>query len=151
MSMITTDMVKAAYDALVSGDRDRAAQYWAEDLTWIVPGTHQLAGLYTSLDGFLGFMAQVDKLSGGSFTMNNELILVGDDWSLDVSNNTASRSTAAPGSRSPYDYLEIGVAHVLKWRNGKIIDGRAGIFGDGTARFNMFWSQVAPDGSRVGV
>jgi hypothetical protein len=39
--------------------------------------------------------------------------------------------------------LNIDVAHVLRWRNGKVIAGKGGIFGDGTDQYDHFWSARA--------
>jgi len=146
----TTELVEKAYQALATGDRKQIEQYWAEDMRWMVPGNHQLAGWWEGLDGFFDFMTQVGKLSGGSFVMTRSAILLADGWSADISYNLGTRTNAAEGSLSPYDRLEIDVVHVLRWRDGKVIEGRGAIFGDGTTQFNQFWSQLAKDATRVG-
>ncbi|MEU3454710.1 nuclear transport factor 2 family protein [Micromonospora sp. NPDC006766] len=147
---VTKELVEAAYQALATGDRAEVAKYWAEDMRWLVPGNHQLAGWWEGLDGFFGFMEQVGKLSGGSFVMTRSAILLADEWSADVSHNVGARVTAKDGSTSPYDRLEIDVVHLLRWRDDKVIEGRGAIFGDGTTQFNQFWSQLATDATRVG-
>jgi len=146
----TTDLVEKAYQALATGDRKQIEQYWAEDMRWMVPGNHQLAGWWEGLDGFFDFMTQVGKLSGGSFVMTRSAILLAEGWSADISYNLGTRTSAAEGSLSPYDRLEIDVVHVLRWRDNKVIEGRGAIFGDGTTQFNQFWSQLAADATRVG-
>ena len=146
----TEEQVEAAYQALATGDRSEIERYWAEDMRWLVPGNHQLAGWWEGLDGFFSFMEQVGKLSGGSFVMKRSAILLADGFSADISYNVGTRATARPGSTSPYDRLEIDVVHVLRWRDGKVVEGRGAIFGDGTTLFNQFWSQLAPDATRVG-
>lgn len=145
----TKEMVEAAYQALATGNRSEVEKYWAEDMRWLVPGTHQLAGWWEGLDGFFSFMEQVGKLSGGSFVMTRSAILLADGWSADLSYNVGSRVTARADSVSPYDKLEIDVIHLLQWRDGKVIEGRGAIFADGTTRFNQFWSQLAADATRV--
>lgn len=148
MAGVSAELVEAAYQALATGDRDKIAQYWAEDMRWLVPGNHQLAGWWEGLDGFFDFMSAVGKLSGGSFVMTRNTILLADEWSADVSHNVGTRTTANGGT-SPYDRLEIDVIHLLRWRDGKVVEGRGAIFGDGTTQFNQFWSQLAPDATRV--
>jgi uncharacterized protein len=148
---INPDQVEAAYVALATGNRDEIAKYWSEDMRWLVPGSHQLAGWWEGLDGFFEFMTNVGKLTDASFTMTRTAILTGGDWSADVSHNVGTRISAAPGSTSPYDTLDIQVIHLLQWRDGKVISGRGAIFGDGTAQFNQFWSQLDPSAIRVGV
>jgi uncharacterized protein len=147
---VTRELVEAAYQALATGDRTEVAKYWAEDMRWCVPGNHQLAGWWEGLDGFFSFMEQVGKLSGGSFVMTRSAVLLTDNMSADVSFNIGDRTSASPGSKSTYDHLEIDVVHLLRWRDGKVVEGRGAIFGDGTTQFNQFWSQLAPDATRVG-
>jgi hypothetical protein len=142
-------MVESAYGALATGDQDEIAKYWAEDMRWCVPGNHQLAGWWEGRTGFLDFMERVAKLSGGSFVMTPIAILLDDGWSADVTHNLGTRSTAPEGSLSSYDRLDIDVIHLLRWRDGKVIEGRGAIFGDGTTQFNQFWSQLAVDATRV--
>jgi len=148
---VTRELVEAAYKALATGDRKEVAKYWAADMRWCVPGNHQLAGWWEGLDGFFNFMERAGKLSGGSFVMTRSAVLLSDDMSADVSYNVGTRVTASPGSVSPYDQLEIDVIHLLRWRDGKIVEGRGAIFADGTTQFNQFWSQLAGDATRVGV
>jgi ketosteroid isomerase-like protein len=150
MATVTAAQVEAAYQALTTGDRDQIARYWAEDMRWLVPGNHQLAGWWEGLDGFFEFMTNVGKLSGGSFVMTRSVILLAEDWSADVSHNIGTR-VSANGSASLYDRLEIDVIHLLRWRDGKVVEGRGAIFGDGTTQFNQFWSQLDAAGARVGV
>ena len=147
---VTRQQVEAAYQALATGDRAQVAKYWAEDMRWCVPGNHQLAGWWEGLDGFFSFMEQVGKLSGGSFVMTRSAILLSDTMSADVSYNVGTRVGAAAGTTSPYDRLEIDVVHLLRWRDGKVVEGRGAIFADGTTQFNQFWSQLATDATRVG-
>jgi uncharacterized protein len=148
MAAVTPEQVDAAYQALATGDRAKIARYWAEDMRWLVPGNHQLAGWWEGLDGFIEFMGNVGRISGGSFSMTRSVILLAEDWSADVSHNLGTRVTANGGT-TPYDRLEIDVIHLLRWRDGKVVEGRGAIFGDGTTLFNQFWSPLAPDGSRV--
>jgi len=146
---VTPDQVEAAYQALATGDRDKISAHWAEDMRWLVPGNHQLAGWWEGLDGFLDFMGRVGKLSGSSFVMTRTAILTGGDWSADVSHNEGARLSAADGSTSLYDRLAIDVVHVLRWRNGMVFEGKGAIFGDGSTQFNQFWSQLDASGLRA--
>lgn len=146
---ITTEQVEAAYESLTTGDRDQIARWWAEDMRWLVPGNHQLAGWWEGLDGFLDFMERVGKLSAGSFVMTRTAILLDEDSSADVSHNLGSLAGTGEGNDSVYDRLDIDVVHLLRWRDGRVVEGRGAIFGDGTSQFNQFWSQVRRDGTRV--
>jgi uncharacterized protein len=131
---LTAEHVENAYKALASGSRDLCEQYWADDMVWEVPGHNQLSGWKYGLDEFLAFMQKVGELSGNSFRMEQITIMVNDEFSCDVTNNQATRAG------NPDKKLNIDVAHVLRWRDGKVIAGKGGIFGDGTAQYDEFWS-----------
>lgn len=131
---LTPEHVMNAYSALASGSRDMCEQYWAEDMVWEVPGHNQLSGWKYGLDEFLAFMKRVGELSGGSFRMKPITIMVNDEYSCDVTNNQGQRAHDASMK------LNIDVAHVLRWKDGKVIAGKGGIFGDGTAQYDEFWS-----------
>ena len=134
MAKVTPELVTQAYEALASGDRARISQYWADDMIWLVPGHNPLSGLKRGLDGFLGFMQEVGRLSGNSFHMDREAIMLSDDASADVTRNQGNRA------EDPSRKLDINVIHYLRWRDGKVIEGRGAIFGDGTAQYDAFWS-----------
>ena len=131
---VTPDLVTKAYAALATGDRAQIGQYWAEDMVWQVPGHNQLSGWKHGLDEFIHFMMRVGELSGGSFQMQAITVMTNDDYSCDVTNNQGTRAG------DPSKKLNIDVAHVLRWKDGKVIAGKGGIMGDGTAQYDEFWS-----------
>ena len=132
--ILTPERVMAAYGAMANPDRASWAEYWGEDMVWLVPGHNPLSGWKYGLDGFMEFMGRVAELSGGSFNMKVITVMVNDEYSCDVTNNQGFRADD-PGKK-----LNIDVAHVLRWRDGKVIAGKGGIFGDGTAMYDWFWS-----------
>jgi ketosteroid isomerase-like protein len=134
MAQLTPELVAQAYDALASGDREAIRKYWADDMIWLVPGHNPLSGLKRSLDEFLAFMTEVGRLSGNSFRMTREALMISQDASADVTRNIGNR--AGDETRK----LDINVIHYLRWRDGKVIEGRGAIFGDGTAQYDAFWS-----------
>lgn len=134
MAIITADQVAAAYAALATGQRDQIAQVWAEDLRWLVPGHNQLSGWKNNLDEFIQFMGTVGRLSDNSFRMDSVAVMATDNFSADVTRNTGNRA-GQPDRR-----LDIDVIHWLTWRDGKVIEGRGAIFGDGTAQYDEFWT-----------
>jgi len=146
---LTQERVTAAYAALGSGDPAEIDKYWDPNMRWLVPGSHQLAGWYESREAFVGFMTRVAKLSDNSFVMTPITILLNDEYSGDVTHNSGLRSGATWDNQSPYEHLEIDVIHVLRWRDGRVVEARGAIFGDGATQFNQFWSQVGKEGNRV--
>jgi hypothetical protein len=57
------------------------------------------------------------------------------DYSVDLTRNRGHRKG------QPHKTMDIEVAHVLRWRNGKVIAGKGAIFGDGSAEYDQFWSK----------
>lgn len=148
MTEPTIEQVESAYAALASGDQAQIAEHYDEHLRWLVPGNHPLAGRYDGRDAFLGMMERAAKLTAGTFTMDREVILVGDGYSADLCRNRARRLGAADDSLSAYDRLDVAVFHLLRWSGGRIVEGRDGLFGDDATAFSQFWSQLLSDGSR---
>ncbi|HRX61282.1 MAG TPA: nuclear transport factor 2 family protein [Candidatus Competibacter sp.] len=134
MTMITPEQVAAAYAALATGQREQIAQLWAEDMRWLVPGHNPLSGWKNNLDEFIAFMGTVGRLSDNSFRMDSIAVMAADNFSADVTRNTGNRA-GQPDRR-----LDIDVIHWLTWRDGKVIEGRGAIFGDGTAQYDEFWT-----------
>jgi uncharacterized protein len=134
MALITAEQVAAAYAALATGQRDQIARHFAEDLRWLAPGHNQVSGWKNNLDDFIEFMATVGRLSDNSFRMDRAAVMTADNFSADVTRNTGYRA-GEPNRR-----LDIDVIHWLTWRDGKVIEGRGAIFGDGTAQYDAFWA-----------
>jgi uncharacterized protein len=134
---VTPEHVLQAYAALASGDAEQIKEYWAEEMVWQVPGQNRLSGWYIGRDEFLAFMGKVGELSGRSFRMEPVAgqVLVTGDYSCDLTRNRGHRA-GQPGKT-----MDIEVAHVLRWRDGKVIAGKGAIFGDGTTEYDQFWSE----------
>lgn len=131
---ITRERVEAAYAALASRDRAAIEEYWDKDMTWLVPGKSRLSGIKKGLDEFLSFEQLIGELSGNSLVRNRQGILVNSDQTVDLGHYTATRAG------DPDRKLSIDVVYVLRWRNGKIIEGRGAIFGAGTSAYDEFWA-----------
>jgi 4-oxalocrotonate tautomerase family enzyme len=140
---VTQQLVSDAYAALGSMDSAKINKYWDEGVHWLVPGHNQLSGWYNGRDQFVGFMKKVGELSGGSFRMEPIAVMVGPNYSSDVTHNIGTRA------EDKTKILDINVVHVLHWRNGKVVEGRGAIFGDGTEKYDEFWSPVTAQGSRL--
>jgi ketosteroid isomerase-like protein len=139
MALVTKEQVEQAYQALASTDKQRIRQYWADDMRWLAPGHNALSGWKNTLDEFLTFMSTVARLSGNTFRMNVQVTLTGEDYSIDLNHNVGYRAGHANDGEVPYTKLDIDVIHLLHWRDGKVIEGRGAIFGDGTTQYDQFW------------
>lgn len=133
---VTEAMVTAAYGALMTGDPAKIREHWAEDLKWYVPGHNILSGWKNNLDEFIAFMMSVGQMSENSFHMDNLVTATSEEYSVDVTRNRGNRA----GDK--HKKLDIVAVHVLRWKNGKVIEGRGSIQGDGTTQYDQFWSPV---------
>jgi ketosteroid isomerase-like protein len=134
--MVTQEMVANAYAALMTGDLEKIKEHWAEDMTWYVPGHNILSGWKNNLQEFYAFMGQVGQLSENSFHMDNVTTCTNEEYSVDVTRNRGNRAG------QPDKKLDIIAVHVLKWKDGKVIEGRGAIQGDGTTEYDQFWSPI---------
>ncbi len=147
--MVTQEMVKNAYGALMSGDMNEIKKYWAEDMVWTVPGHNVLSGKYYGLDAFIGFMSNVGAMSANSFNMESITICVNDEYSADVTRNIGYRAGYIGNGTKPYTMLDIDVIHLLRWKDGKVIEGKGAIFADGTNEYDQFWSPLREENNRL--
>jgi ketosteroid isomerase-like protein len=147
---LTPERVNAAYAALGSLDYDKAAEYWDEQVRWNSPGNHMYAGWHEGLAALLAFMRKVGEVSAGTWRAEGITVLVNPEegWSADVSRTTARRAYAAEEA-TPYERLDITGIHLLRWRDGRIVEGRGALFEDGITNFNLWWSPVTSGHARV--
>jgi ketosteroid isomerase-like protein len=155
MPHVTPELVGKAYEALASGNRAEIEKYWDKDMNWLVPGHNRLSGWYHGLDAFLAFMGNVGHLSARSFHMTPIAVMTSDEYSADVTRNVGyrqgyeSRGLNPATGTLPDTKLDIDVVHVLRWRDGKVIEGKGAIFGDGTTQYDQFWSPVGEKSERL--
>jgi len=136
MPKVTPEMVANAYAALATGDKEKIRQHWADDMKWYVPGHNIISGWKNNLDEFFDFMMTVGKLSDNSFNMENITTCTNDEYSADITRNRGHRAG------QPDKKLDIIAVHVLRWKDGKVIEGRGAIQGDGTTQYDQFWSPI---------
>jgi hypothetical protein len=151
MADLTRERVDAAYEALMTGERARIAEYWDENLRFEMPGNHQFSGWYVGLDDYLSKMGKLGEAHGGRFSAETRHVLIEEaaGISIDVYKLDGYRPGAEEGTISPYERLQVEGVHMLRWENGRIVEGRSALFGDGVTRGNLWWSPVGTDGERT--
>ena len=150
MTELTVDRVDLAWEAIAAGDRGKITEYWAEDVRFEIPGSHAYAGWYEGLDEFLGFLGAFGRLSGGTIRAERITAMVdaAAGYSVDVNHNTARRAGLTGTDASPYRDLDVDALHLLRWRDGRVVEGRWVILGDGVARSELWFSPIDADGTR---
>ncbi|MEV6808281.1 nuclear transport factor 2 family protein [Streptomyces sp. NPDC017248] len=148
MTEVTPELVEKAYVALVALDREEAAQYWSEDVRFSVPGRHAQAGWHVGLDALLAFRRALAETAGGNFEVELVTSMISGNENMDVVKVHAVRPGAPAGSTSPFDVLDAHGVQVFRWEDGRIVEGRAGFFGDGATNYDQWWSPLGADGER---
>jgi uncharacterized protein len=154
MERLTKERVAAAYGALMSGDRDKILEFWSEDMRFQMPGNHTYAGWYEGLDDYLGAMNKLMEACGGVMDSTTlDVLLDADDAgggvSIDGYRIAGQRAHAPSDATSPYERLEIEGVHLLRWVDGRVVEGRGALFGDSATRANLWWSPVGSRGERT--
>lgn len=150
MTDITADRVAGAWDSLATGDRSRILEFWDENVRFEVPGVHAYSGVYEGIDAYLGFFGNLIRLSGGTLHAERTVVLVNPEagYSVDVNHIAADRAGAPSDSELPWDRFDTDALHLLRWQNGRIVEGHWMVFGEGAEGTRLWWSPVDAHGSR---
>jgi uncharacterized protein len=115
---VTIAYVQEIFRSLVSGDGKEFFDHVAEDVDWIVEGTHPLAGHYRSKSDFLAHtFEKLDKVLPQGAQLRVEHTLVSGDWAVV---ELRSDATAKNGLR--FDNRYCWVCRIV---NGTIVEVRA--------------------------
>jgi uncharacterized protein len=115
---LTLGQVHDIFKTLETGDGAEFFTYVADDVDWIVEGTHPLAGHYDSKADFLAHtFEKLDKVLPQGTQLNVEHALVSGDWAVVELHSLA---TAKNGLRFDNRYC-----WVCRFSNDKIVEVRA--------------------------
>src|SRR4029077_5660270 len=115
---VTIAYVQEIFRSLVSGDGKEFFDHVAEDVDWIVEGTHPLAGHYRSKSDFLAHtFEKLDKVLPQGAQLWVEHTLVSGDWAVV---ELRSDATAKNGLR-----FDNRCCCVCRFINGTIVGVRA--------------------------
>lgn len=78
MAASDLDLMRQAYDALVSGDIPLLFSLMEDDVAAHVPGRSQVAGEYAGKEAVLGYVATLGELSGGTLRFELHDLLTGE-------------------------------------------------------------------------
>ncbi|RZS32817.1 hypothetical protein EV193_111202 [Herbihabitans rhizosphaerae] len=74
-------LIRDYYAAYASGDLDALRRFFAQDITWTIPGHHPLAGVKKGTDEVLAFFAELGK---AGFRAETIFLAADGDWVVDV-------------------------------------------------------------------
>jgi uncharacterized protein len=84
-------LIRSAYDAFARGDVPGAFERFADDITWHVPGRGPLSREYKGKQEVLGFFQHFAELSGGTFRLRVDEILVQGERVVALCTESATR------------------------------------------------------------
>jgi ketosteroid isomerase-like protein len=115
---ITSDFVREVFKGLENGDGTGFFEHVAEDVDWIVEGTHPLAGHYRSKQAFIsGTFAKLAEVLPQGAQLHVEHLIVKDDQAVV---ELRSLATAKNGMRFDNRYC-----WVVYFKKGVIVRVRA--------------------------
>jgi ketosteroid isomerase-like protein len=115
---VTTAYVRQIFRNLESGDGKGFFEHVAEDVDWIVEGTHPLAGHYHTKADFLAHtFDKLAKVLPHGAQLHVEHLLISDDWAVV---ELHSEATAKNGLRFDNRYC-----WVCRFADGRIVEVRA--------------------------
>jgi ketosteroid isomerase-like protein len=110
-------VVRRAYDALNARDAAAAAECFASDAVWHVPGTSAISGSHRGLDAIRrDFFGQLVSLSGGTFRADLLDIAAGERFIVAI-----QHATAEFAGRS----LDLTACQMMRLEGGKIVEVRS--------------------------
>jgi hypothetical protein len=115
---ITEKQVREAFKGLETGDGAAFFDHVADNVDWVVEGTHPLAGHYLSKKAFIdGTFTKLDQVLPQGTELHVEHVLVSGDWAVVELHSLA---TAKNGFRFDNRYC-----WVCRFAGGKIVEVRA--------------------------
>ena len=115
---ITSESVREIFKGLETGDGAAFFDHVADNVDWIVEGTHPLAGHYLSKKAFIdGTFAKLAKVLPQGTQLHVEYVLASGDWAVVELHSLA---TAKNGLRFDNRYC-----WVCRFAAGKVVEVRA--------------------------
>ena len=103
------------YDALAAGDVQQFIGLLHPDVTWTVPGGHDLSGTFTGVPALLAHLGEVARRTGGQVKVDVDEVLDGDRHTIAV----VEVDMAADG-QTVHDHQ----VHVFELQDGRITSVR---------------------------
>lgn len=96
--MSPADIVRRFYAALVEGDRERAAELLADDVTWTLPGDTPISGEYAGKAAVVGdfLSSALPNLRPGSIRLTVRTVVADDDVAVIEYLNQATTRDGRP-------------------------------------------------------
>jgi uncharacterized protein len=100
------DLLRRGYAAFGAGDLDTVMQLFAEDISWHIGGSSQVAGDYHGHQEVIGFFGRLIELTGGTFHLDIHDILANDE------HGTALVTAHGDRDGRAYSVREVNIWHL---------------------------------------
>lgn len=130
MAQSDAEILRTGYEAFARGNVPAVLAVFADDITFKIPGDHQVSGQFTGHDEIVAFFEKLVDLSGGTFSVTaRELFDNGTGTVVALCTLDAERN----GRRGTFDTVQ-----VWTFEDGKATSLRE--FNDQQAELDEFWS-----------
>ena len=123
------DLVRRGYAAFQNGDMDTMRTILAGDVAWHSPGQGSQSGDFHGVDNVIGEFGRLFQDSGGTFRVEIDEILEGDQSVVVLAHSTASREGRT---------LDQPYAHIFHFRGDQVSE--AWVVNYNQAVSDAFWS-----------
>jgi uncharacterized protein len=123
------DIVRRGYAAFQSGDMDTLRTILAGDVVWHTPGQGPLSGDFQGVEDTIGEFGRLFQESGGTFRVEINEILEGDQSVVVLAHETAAREGRT---------LDQPYAHIFHFRGDQVSE--AWVVNYNQAEADAFWS-----------
>lgn len=129
MAATDLDLVRQGYAAFIAGDLAALGELFAEDATWVVPGSSPTSGTKEGRDAIMAYLVEVMTRSEGTFKTTQLAVAQGDGHVFSLDRNEASRNGT---------FLNTTGVNVFTLRDGRVQSVQQ--YFENTADTDAFWA-----------
>lgn len=123
------DVVRKGYAAFIAGDLATLSDLFAEDATWVVPGSNPTSGTKQGRDAIVAYLVEVVTRSEGTFKTTQLALAEGDGHIFSLDRNEASHNGAS---------LDTTGVNVFRLQDGRVHSVQQ--YFEDTAATDAFWA-----------
>lgn len=103
MSHPNTDVLHRAYEAFSRGDIAALSSIFADDISFSIPGSSQMAGEYKGQEAVFGLLGRIAEVSGGTYRLEPHAITAEDEHVVGLVAATGERN----GKRASWNAVHV--------------------------------------------
>lgn len=123
------DVVRQGYAAFIAGDLATLSELFAEDATWVVPGSNPTSGTKEGRDAIVAHLVEVMTRSEGTLTITQLAMAEGDGRVFALDRSEATRNGVSLNSSG---------VNVFQLRDGRVQSVQQ--YFENTVESDAFWA-----------